>query len=128
MAIFVRLKTRPILVGNTDNCLLANAIRMNISNIIEPWIDKVQRGFIRERYMLANVVDIDENAMTISLKSERGSIILFDFRAAFPSISLDFMWRTLRHIGMPEDLINALQSFYVDNRHIIKVNGNFALL
>ena len=37
------------------------------------------------------------------------------------------MWRVLKDIGMPEPLINALQCFYVANRHIIKVKGEHLL-
>ena len=46
-----------------------------------------------------NIVDIDEAAMTISLKHPQGAVILFDFAAAFPSVSLDFLFPQLGYMG-----------------------------
>ncbi len=42
--------------------------------------------------MLRNVLDIDFAAQKISVKSKKGAIILFDFWAAFPSLSHEFLW------------------------------------
>ena len=73
--------------------------------------------------MLSNVVDIDLEAMKISLKHARGSIVLFDFAAAFPSISQDYMWTVLEHIGMPASTTHGLKSLYVNNLHYVKVKS-----
>ena len=37
--------------------------------------------------MLKNIVDVDWEAMKVSLTMPTGAIILFDFAAAFPSVS-----------------------------------------
>ena len=50
-------------------------------------ISDLQRGFLRGRSTLANILDIDFESMRVSVKDERGVIILFGFEAAFPSIS-----------------------------------------
>ena len=55
---------------------------------------------------------------------KRGAIILFDFRAAFPSLSHEYLWDALAAIGLPLDYINALQMFYRSNLHYIKVGGS----
>ena len=73
--------------------------------------------------MLANVVDVDFHAMKISLRHPHGAIVLFDFEAAFPSVSQEFMWETLGHIGLPDDLLRAIKRLYVDNLHHIRVKG-----
>ena len=41
--------------------------------------------------MMANILDIDLQSMKISLTSEEGVLILFDFEAAFPGISQDYI-------------------------------------
>jgi len=43
--------------------------------------------------------------------------------SAFPSVAHDYLWRTLSSLGAPAPLIQALQCFYVDNKHYIKVKG-----
>ena len=73
--------------------------------------------------MLRNVVDIDFAAQTVSIKHRRGAILLFDFKAAFPSLSHDFLWETLAALGLPGEFIRALQMFYIDNKHILRIGG-----
>ena len=49
-----------------------------------------KQGFLKGRNMLSNVIDIDYQAMTVSLKYPGGAMFFFDFKAAFPSVSHDF--------------------------------------
>ena len=98
--------TRPLNVTNMDNRLLASAARLAWEPILERWVSKTQRGFLKGRVMLHNVLDIDWAAMTVSMKAEHGALILFDFKAAFPSVSHPFLksslvLSTLVFPGMP---------------------------
>ena len=122
-SVFAPDATRPLSVVNTDNRLMASAFRIKVSDIVEPWISPAQRGFIRGRSMLQNIIDIDEASMRVSLKHPRGAIVLFDFAAAFPSVSHAYLWEALRALGIPSGLLNAIQCFYVNNVHTIKVKG-----
>ena len=83
----------------------------------------MQRGFLPYRAMLRNIIDIDWYAQKVSIKSRRGIILLFDFRAAFHSVSHQFMWASLEAFGLPAAFIRAIQLFYVDNKHSIKIAG-----
>ena len=56
----------------------------------------------------------------VSIKYEVGAIILFDFKAAFPSLDQDFMWDVLETFGIPVAFVNALKLFYKDNTHILR--------
>eukprot|EP00973_Karenia_brevis_P016029 2191014-Karenia_brevis.AAC.1 len=73
--------------------------------------------------MLQNLVDVDAAAQTICLKSKRGAIILFDFKAAFPSMGHSFIWETLDAAGIPEDFVQALRLLYERNTHSIRIGG-----
>ena len=115
--------TRPLSVVNTDNRILANALRLTITPKAETWVSPQQRGFISGRYLLANVVDIDFEAMRVSLSHSRGVLVLFDFRAAFPSLAHDYLWNVLEKLGTPPPLIRALRCFYVNNFHTMKLKG-----
>ena len=64
--------------------------------------------------MLANILDIDVEAMRISLHHSQGAILLFDFEAAFPSVSHEYIWAVLRIVGVPQDvIISYLKVIYV---------------
>ena len=78
--------TRPLNISNVDNRLLASAARMAWEPTLEKWISHMQRGFLKGRVMLHNILDIDYESTRISLKPQPGLLLLFDFKAAFPSV------------------------------------------
>ena len=50
--------------------------------------------------------------MVTALSEENGATVLLDFAAAFPSISQEFMMRTLESIGLPQTAMNLLRQLY----------------
>ena len=83
--------TRPLNISNVDNRLLTSAARMAWEPILEKWVSDMQRGFLKGRSMLHNLIDIDFVSMKVSLKCEHGALLLFDFKAAFPSVAHVFL-------------------------------------
>ena len=55
------------------------------------WITPMQRGFLREQSMLANVVMLEHAVMLTAARSERRMFLFLGFRAAFPSASHAYM-------------------------------------
>ena len=100
---------------NADNRLIASSVLKKISAKIEPWVSSNQRGFIKGRSMLQNIIEIDEAAMRISLRHPHGALVLFDFEAAFPSLAHSYLWEALNALGLPGPLINAIKCFYFNN-------------
>lgn len=79
---------RPLNVTNSDNRLLASAIRITLELVIEPLITLDQRGFLSGPSMLANLLDVDEAMLHTTTQGEKGVAFFFDFAAAFPSQSM----------------------------------------
>ena len=50
--------------------------------------------------------------MISSLTQSEGACILLDFASAFPSISQEFLFTALQHIGFPPNALNLLHSLY----------------
>ena len=48
--------------------------------------------------MLSNVVDVDTEAMTVSLQDEEGALVLVYLVAAFPSVSHAWFFLVLSYI------------------------------
>ena len=109
--------TRPLSLVNTDNRLIANALRLVIEPLANEWVSKMQRGFLHGRSLLSNVVDVDYESMRVSLKHKRGMLILFDFGAAFPSLSQELMMDCLAKIGIPQELLQAISCLYSNNQN-----------
>jgi hypothetical protein len=115
--------TRPLAIVNTDNRIMANAARARYEEIFQRWVSKMQKGFIKGRSMLSNIVTIDQKAMTISLECKQGAVILFDFKAAFPSVERGFMMETIRWLGMPEAESNFIEALYNRTMATIRMGG-----
>ena len=122
--IYEAANTRPLAIGNTDNRLMCGAARMRWETIFNEWVSPSQKGFLRNRSMLSNVLTVDHEAMKISLEQETGAIVLFDFKAAFPSLERSFMLRTLRWLGMPERQLNLIKIMYDRTRVRIRSTGD----
>ena len=73
--------------------------------------------------MLSNIVDIDVDAMKISLTEQHGALILFDFKAAFPSVSHHYMLIVLRHIGIPSFVLHLIEAMYDQGKCVISCCG-----
>jgi hypothetical protein len=84
--------TRPLSLAGTINKLIANTVRIALERFAAPRISFFQRGFLKGRQILDNVVELDYFAHLASITFGRAATILFDFRAAFPSVNHRFMW------------------------------------
>ena len=115
--------TRPLSIVNTDNRLIANAARLRWEQLLNPWISPQQQGFLPNRSILKNVLDIDYAAMTTALTTNNGALVLFDFASAFPSISQDYMFNLLAATGVPLNALNMIRALYDNNRCTVQSNG-----
>ena len=72
----------------------------------------MQRGFLKGRQILHNVLDIDHASHTLSIISQQAALLLFDFRAAFPFVSHDIfiLWILLKIAGTPAPFIKLVRS------------------
>ena len=95
---------------NTDNRIIASAVRLALEPILGAWVSGRQQGFIKGRSMLSNVAEIEHQAAFHALQEDKSAFILFDFAAAFPSIDQDFLFRTLEHVGLPTGILNLVRA------------------
>ena len=100
--------TRPLNIVNSDNRILANAVRKCIEPILERFISHHQRGFLPGRSMLANIIDIDHESTRVSLLHDHGCALHFEFSEAFPSLSHTFLHTSLRHLNFPDHSLGLL--------------------
>ena len=108
---------------DASNRILASIFRIGLERATKDWVSHYQQGFVPGRQLLRNVVDVDHAAQKVSIKHQRGAIVLLDLRAAFPSVAHDYMWDVLKAIGVPQAMLQALQLFYQHNQHFIKAAG-----
>jgi len=111
-------------LSNSYGKILANALKNAMEDAIGRWAFEAQRGFIRGRKMLQNIMDVETRAMEMaSRNNNRAALIFLDFGAAFPSLSHDFLWTVLERNGVPPMVVTAIKELYRQNRHWIRFRG-----
>jgi len=60
--------TRPLALVNVDNRIIASAARHTWEPLLNKYISKAQQGFLKGRQMINNIICIDHDAMTVSLR------------------------------------------------------------
>lgn len=114
---------RPLNVTNCDNRLVASAVRIALETKIAPTITQAQRGFLRGRSMLANVLDVDESMALAAKAGEQGLTFSFDLAAAFPSVEHDLFMKFFASLGWPQWLLRLIGSLYLRNYCWIAMGG-----
>ena len=115
--------TRPLALVNCDNRIVAAAAKRRWERTFAAYVHPSQRGFLPGRSILQNVIDVDDAAMTISLRHASGAIVLFDFRAAFPSLSTSFLQCALELMGVPLEARRLVRALYHDQHCRISLAG-----
>ena len=115
---------RPLAIANTDNRILCSAVRLHIEPIVGPGISPEQRGFVRGRSMLANVLDVEEAMLETALTYDDPAAIFLDFEAAFPSLNQRFIRRVLTARGWPPWLLRFVEVLYTNNFCVLSLGGN----
>ena len=73
--------------------------------------------------MIKNVVELEHAAMCASLDNDDSAIVLFDFTAAIPSISRDFLMAAAGAAGLPTAAMNVLRGLYHNTVGTLLLNG-----
>ena len=129
---FTTNNTRPLNIVNADSRLVASAARNRWEKMLGPWVLDRQQGFLPGRSILRNLLEMDIASMHTALMQDRGACLLLDFASAFPSISQDFVFSTLKSIGVPENALNFMTALYDESycriRHGQAQGSDFLLL
>ena len=93
-------ETRPLSLKNSDAKIISGVVNHSLSTLIPQWARWTQRGFVRGRQGLDNVVDLDTAARVIAYFKSTAMwqplLILFDFMIAFPSIAHEWLFLALK--------------------------------
>ena len=119
-------ETRPLKRKNHDNKAIAGERNFAIAKNIKKYAVSLQNGFIAGRNFLCNVVGIDAFARFASYPCNFALlplIVLFDLKAAFPSVAHQWLFKSLAAAGASVELMNFVKALYISVRVFVSVKS-----
>ena len=115
---------RPLNLSNTDNKIIALILNDKLAELAQLIVSGQQRGFIKGRHIDDNILQLEAAAIVHSLTNiKRAAMVLFDFSAAFPSVSHRWIFKVLEHMQIPSNIIHAIRELYKNSTASICINN-----
>ncbi|EFA81385.1 Pol [Heterostelium album PN500] len=114
---------RPITLLNCDYKILSKSINERLKPEVEKVVSVYQTGFVKNRYIMDNIITMKEIIDYCKQRGIKGLITLFDFNKAFDSISHGSIRRTLLHVGTPIHLVELIMNMISGSTAQVLVNG-----
>ena len=104
--------TRPLVINNTDNRIIASCIKDSINDALESILSDHQNGFRDGRSTDSNVTYFNEKFYS-ALEDHRYYDILFaDFQKAFDSVNHEAIFTLLDCVGFDNGTTNAIRALF----------------
>lgn len=114
---------RPISLINTIHKLVSK-VNITLEKVASRLVHTSQRGFIAGRSMNENVLlSLAPLHRALHFPVACPAIVLFDIKAAFPSVGWEWIWATMRAMCIPEWVATALRSLYAGSAARIMYSG-----
>ena len=117
--------TRPISLSNTASKFFALAINRPLAMVARVSVHPRQRGFVGGRSLTDNIIEIEGYAQSyVIAEATDPAILLFDIKAAFPSLAHQWLFVMLGRMRVPRFITNAIKALYRDGFAEIVLAGS----
>ena len=117
---------RSLGLKNTGNKIITGANLRQFSALIADRAIYIQRGFVMFRQLALNIVDLDSIIRALcnfNHFNNEAILALWDFQAAFPSVSHACIHAVFRFYGFPEGFLHFLSALLFHNFAIFSGSG-----
>jgi hypothetical protein len=116
---------RPLALCDSDYKIIMGCINHRLAHHLPDYVDDRQRGFMRGRLGLDNLLLLEAAAMLASRSGAAAPALCFlDIAAAFPSLLHDFLKAVLDKFLGPHPLNHMITTMYTDNTCDIVIRGS----
>ncbi|CAI5994550.1 unnamed protein product [Closterium sp. NIES-65] len=114
---------RPITLLSTVYKIIAKVMASRLKVVLHEVISEDQYGFLPGR-QLADAVSVVADAIEAGANGkEDWYLMMIDFQKAFDSISRDYLFDTLRKLGLPEVFVSWTEGLHKDAGTCLHING-----
>ena len=122
------LSTRPIVIANADNRLVAKVMTTVMTPAAQAIIHPSQKGFVQGRVGSENIIELSELFYANLQHRQQIHILQIDTRKAFDSLDHSFIHLCLEKVGFPVWLLNIVHLLLTDVFVIPVVSAHTAVL
>lgn len=106
---------RPLTLIQTSTKVIATIANQELTTIADKVVVGNQRGFIPQRVMSDNIIQLEGTAFAYSqLWGVTPAGILLDFAQAFPSLAHQWMWAAINALGVCTEFHSLLHVLYFE--------------
>ena len=114
---------RPITMLSTAYKIFAKALAFRLSDHLNQWIRKEQKGFVKGRYILDAIVALWEGVEHAETTNQDYCFLKIDFDKAYDRLEWDFIISSLRSMGLNPPFISYIHTLFGNARTRVNVNG-----
>jgi hypothetical protein len=115
---------RPLSLCDVDYKIIMGCINHRLAMLLPDFVDDRQRGFMRQRLGLDNLLLLEAAAMIAARSGASSPALCFlDIAAAFPSMLHDYMLKVVFRFLGQHPLAHMIASMYSNNKCEIVVRG-----
>ena len=104
--------TRPLVINNTDNRIIAKCIKNSINDSLEGLLSHHQNGFREGRSTDTNVSFFNEKFYSALERGEMYDVLLADFQKAFDSVDHDAILELIGSVGYDKGTQNSIRALF----------------
>ena len=107
--------TRPISLSDSASKFFALAVNYPLAQAAQVTVHPRQRGIVAGRSITDNILEIEGFGQSYAIaEADDPAILLFDLKAALPSLAHQWLFVTLRRMKVPGFLIESIKALYKD--------------
>ena len=114
---------RPLSLLCCDYKIYAKIIANRLQLVIDKLILKDQVGFLKNRYISNNLMDLNSILMTAQKEQLEVTIVCIDFEKAYDTVELKALYNTLRAYNFGKGIISMIKICYTDIKSKVINNG-----
>ena len=114
---------RPISLLINDYKMFASIIAIHIKSVLDPIIDEVQSGFMRNRHISNNIRLILDLIDYSFLCPDDGLIMFLDFYKAFDTVEHNFICHAMDKFGFDDLFCKGVKTMYANGNSSVRLKN-----